>query len=234
MRWIASLFLLLAVAAPAHADERRFMLSGFDRVRIEGPFEVEIVAGRSAGATAIGEPRALDGVNVRLAGSTLVITPSVNAWGGDPRSPRSVPKIAVTAVNLRAVHVVGGARVSVDRLSGQRVDVGLMGAGSLDVYAVEGDRFTAAVAGTGRLRLAGRVLAATIDSTGAAEIEAADLSAGTLTVTSQSAGDSHFRARNAARITAQGGGTVTVTGAAKCNVSGSGRVLCGAESEARP
>lgn len=232
MRRIVPLCLLLALAAPAHAGERRFMLSGFDRVRVDGPFEVTVTSGQSPGAVAVGDTRALDGVSVRLNGTTLVISPGVNAWGGDPRAPRSYAAIRITAAALRGVMVTGSGKVSVDRLSGQRIEIGLTGAGALDVYQVEGDRLSATVLGTGRLRLAGRVLDASFQTSGAPEVEATDLSAGTLTVNAQSAGNASFRARSAARVTALGQGSISVAGNAKCTVSGPGPVKCGAMADA--
>ena len=37
--------LLLLAAAPASAEERTYMIAGFDRVRVDGPFSVTVVAG---------------------------------------------------------------------------------------------------------------------------------------------------------------------------------------------
>ncbi|MBM3929048.1 MAG: DUF2807 domain-containing protein, partial [Sphingomonadales bacterium] len=49
--------ILLASAGPAHADERRYMLTDFDAVRIEGPYEVRVNTGGTPGAVATGSGR---------------------------------------------------------------------------------------------------------------------------------------------------------------------------------
>ncbi|WP_326525319.1 head GIN domain-containing protein [Sphingomonas sp.] len=218
---------LLSLAAPARADERRILLSAFDRIRVDGPFEVTVTTGKGAGATAIGDTRALDGVSVRLQGSTLIVGPSVNGWGGYPGTARTRPRVVVTVPALRAAAVVGGGRLSVDRMAGQRVELNLTGAGTLDVARAEADRVDGTLIGTGRMTLAGKAMRATFQSNGAGGIDAAGLDARDLTVNWQSAGDGSFTARETAEVMAMGQGAITVAGGPACTVKGSGPVTCG-------
>ncbi|MGK6319181.1 head GIN domain-containing protein [Sphingomonas sp. DT-204] len=218
---------LVLLAAPAAADERSFMLSGFERVRVEGPFEVEVTTGRSAAARAEGDRRALDAVRVEVEGSTLVVAPNVNGWGGYPGATRAMPKVTVTVPMLRAAAVAGGGRLSVTSMSGQRVALSLTGAGTIRVGEIDTDQLSASLIGTGALAVAGRAHDARFQTSGAGTIDAEGLSAGTLTVAAQSAGDSSFTARNTATIAALGNGTVRVSGPATCTVSGAAPVLCG-------
>ena len=220
---------LLALAAPAHADERRFMLSGFDRIRVDGPFEVTVVAGATSGAVAAGVGRALDTVNVRVQGTTLVVSPSVNAWGGYPGAARSTPRVTVTVAALRSAAVVGGGRVTVARMRGARVELTLTGSGTLTVADAQADRIDATLIGTGKLNVAGSTLQGRFESSGAGAIDAERLSAAALTVRWQSDGDGRFTARTTAEVYATGQGAVTVAGTPSCTVSGSGPVICGAK-----
>lgn len=64
--------LLLLVGAAAPGDERVVMVTGFDRLRIDGPFAVEVAPG-SPGVTIAGDRAALDRVAVRVEAGTLVI-----------------------------------------------------------------------------------------------------------------------------------------------------------------
>ena len=221
-----ALLLPLLIAGPAQADERRYMLSGFERVRIEGPFIVTVTPG-SAGARTTGEPRSLDTVTVRVDGTTLVIAPSVNAWGGYPGAARTVPAVVVTAPSLRAVAVIGGAKVSVARLDGQRVNVSLSGSRTLDGGRIAADRVIATVIGNGAMTLAGRALYGRFQTNGAGTIDAGKLEVGALSVNAQSAGDSTFAARDTADVVALGQGRVTVLGSPACKVAGTAPVVCG-------
>ena len=217
---------LSALASPAHAEERRFMLTGFDRIRVEGPFEVTVVSG-SAGAVATGDARALDSVNVRVQGTTLIVSASVNAWGGYPGAVRAAPRVTVTASALRSAILVGGGRLTIGRLVGQRVDLTLTGSGTLDVAGIRADRVAATLNGTGRVRLAGTALQGRFQASGAGEFDGQALSIAALSVTWQSDGEGRFAARDTADIRALGQGGVTVDGAPACTVSGGGPVVCG-------
>lgn len=224
---------LLFVAAPAQADERSFLLTGFDRIRVEGPFQVEVTTGGSAGASAEGDVHALNSVNVRVNGTTLVITRGIATSDGYPDAVRTLPKLTVSTPQLRGLVLGGGGHVTVSRMAAQRVDLSLTGAGSIDVGEVDADQLNATLAGTGALNLAGRALDARFRSDGAGSIDAEGLSVGTLTVNAQSAGDSSFTARTTATITALGSGTVRVGGTATCSVQGASPVECAGKRAAQ-
>lgn len=227
MMFRAAPLLLVLFAVPAHADERRYMLSGFDRIRVDGPFVVTVVAGTSAGAVAAGETRSLDSVNVRVQGTTLIVSPSVNAWGGYPGAAKSVPRVIVTAAALRSAAVIGGGRLTIDRMRGSRIDLTLTGAGELTVADARADRIDTTLIGTGKVTLAGSALQGRFQSNGAGAIDAGGLSVAALTVNWQSAGDGRFAARNTAEVYAAGQGAVAVAGEPACTVNGAGPVICG-------
>jgi hypothetical protein len=223
---IAPLALLL-IASPAAADEKTFMISGFDRVRVEGPFTVRVTTGTSPKARTVGDARALDGVTVRVSGRTLVVTASVNAWGGYPGGKRETPTVEITAASLRSASVVGGGSLTIDRMTGQRIDLSLAGAGSLSVGKIDADRLSGIMIGTGALTVGGTALDARFEVNGAGTLDAGKLVASALIVNAQGSGDGQFAARNTAEIVASGQGSITVTGDPTCTVRGSAPVTCG-------
>ncbi|MHA6721970.1 GIN domain-containing protein [Sphingomonas sp. RS2018] len=222
------LFALAASAAvPAAAEERRFMFAGFDRIRVEGPFEVTVVRG-SPDVVAVGDTLALDRVSVRADGRTLVVTAGINGWGGFPGDAKPAPVVRISAAELRSIVVLGGGRVTVDRLSGQRVDAAVSGAGSLSVADVRADRFEGGVIGNGTLTLTGRALGARFQLSGGGSVDATALSATALTVLTQGTATGRFTATATADITADGQGSVDVAGTPACKVRGTAVIRCGA------
>ncbi|URW75635.1 DUF2807 domain-containing protein [Sphingomonas donggukensis] len=219
---------LVLTAAPARADERSYMFSDFDRIRVEGPFEVIVGDAPSASVSAEGDARALDRLAVRVDGRTLVISPGVNGWGGYPGAAKTLPVVRVRGPMLRAATVLGNGRMTIDRLSGQRVDVGVSGAGSLTVAAIRADLVEATVIGSGALTVGGQALRARFRSNGPATIDAGALDVSALTVAAQGSGDGRYAARDTANIAADGQGSVTVAGTPSCTVRGSAPVSCGA------
>ncbi|WP_448503067.1 GIN domain-containing protein [Sphingomonas sp.] len=218
-------FLMLPVSASA--DERRIMLTAFDSIRVEGPFEVEVTTDGSTGARVSGDRRALDSVDLRVEDRVLVVTGSQNGWGGWPDARQAPARITATAPAIRRATVVGSSRVALDRLSGQNVGLSISGSGVIAVRDVRADELEAVVTGTGKLALQGNVARASFLSNGVNSIDAAGLTVRDLTVQSESAGEASFAASETATVTALGIGPITVTGPAACTISGPGPVRCG-------
>jgi len=229
---VRSLIALVLAGMPvaAHADERSYMLTDFDRIRVEGPFTVRVTTGPGARGRAVGEQRALDEVNVRVLNRTLVVTRGVNGWGGFPRDAKTVPTIDVSVPMLRSAAVFGDGALTVDRMAGQRIELAVSGAGALSVGAIAADRVDGMLIGSGTMTIAGRALDARFRSSGSGALDASALSAGALTVVAQGSGAARFAARETAKVTATGQGSVRVAGTPACTVSGTAHVECGAPS----
>lgn len=75
---------VLCLAAPAAAATRSYTVTSFDRVRVDGPYSVQLSTGRSPFARASGSAQALDGLSLRVEGRTLVIRRNTSVWGGYP------------------------------------------------------------------------------------------------------------------------------------------------------
>lgn len=215
---------LLALTAAAPGDERSFMVGSFERLRVEGPFEVEVVTGAPR-AVAIGDRVALDQVTVRSSGGTLVVIAGPLAWAGRKRAT-TLPRVRVSVPALRGVTLNGGAQVRVAEMRGARVELLLTGGGSLDVGGIRADDLTASLTGTGAMTLAGTVTRARIRNYGAGSIDAGALTAGDANLTSESSGDIRINARYTARATALGSGGISITGKPECTLRGPGPMAC--------
>ncbi|UUL84319.1 GIN domain-containing protein [Sphingomonas qomolangmaensis] len=227
IRILLAAALLSTLPAPAHAEDRRVMVTGFDSIRVEGPFDVELRTGGATGATISGEARALDGVAVRVEDRVLVISANPNSWGGWPDARAATPRIVATAPAIRSATLVGNGRLAIDRMASQQVTIDMSGSGTLRVAAIAADEFRATLTGAGSLEVRGTTARARFASNGANRIDAASLAVRDLTVLSQSPSESSFSASETANITAVGLGQVTVSGKAACTVAGPGPVLCG-------
>lgn len=213
--------LLLTAAAPA--QERGFMVGSFERLRVDGPFEVEVVTGPPR-AVATGDRVALDQVTVRVNGDTLVVSAGPLAWAG--RRGTTLPRLRVSVPALRGATLNGGARVRVAEMRGGRVELMLAGAGSLDVGGIKADDLIVSLTGTGVITLAGTAARVRMRNYGAGSIDAAALTAGDANLTSESAGTIRIDARYTARATALGSGGISITGKPECILRGPGPMEC--------
>src|SRR5215212_1252617 len=85
MRTLLSAALLaLTLAVPASAATRNFGVSGFEKIRVDGPFKVRLSTGVAPFAQASGSAAALDRVSLEVRGNTLVVQTSASSWGGYP------------------------------------------------------------------------------------------------------------------------------------------------------
>lgn len=225
MRALALLLPLLLIGATA-PDERSFLVSRFERLRIDGPFEVEVTGSGSPRASAEGERRALGRLAIRVEGSTLIVSAGAEGWNAVGGERLETPRVRISAPDLRAIAINGGGRVRVTGMEAARIDLSVNGAGTLDVSGVEAGDLNAILTGTGAMSLSGTAQRVRLRSNGAGSIDAGALTAGDATIVAESSGDTRAAARYNARVFALGGGTVSVGGTAECAVSGGGPVEC--------
>ncbi len=226
MRWLAPIALLLA-ASPALAAERTYSVGSYDRLRVDGPFEVHIVAGGSPRASAKGSDAMLSRLDLHVEGTTLTVRLGPGGWGETPKAAASRTPMVVT---LSTILLSAGAQVTASKVSAQRLELAVNGAGTLAVEGVQADQLNAMLTGTGTIRLSGRANRARLASSGAGTIDAAALTVSELTVHVDGTGETRANARYTAQVTTTGLGKVTVLGTAKCTVKAlaDGPVVCGA------
>lgn len=221
--------LLAVVAAPAAAAERRYPVTDFDRIQVEGPYKVALRTGLSSGAAATGSPQALDRVKIEVQGRTLRIRPNRSAWGGYPGAATGPVTIQATTRDLSHVIVGGSGSLDIDRVKGLRLDLSVVGASHLAVASVDADNLLVGLVGSGRITLAGkaRQLRATVQGSG--DFDGRSLSADDAQLTADTAGGVAVRAVRTAKVNARGLGDVEILGSPACTVEalGAGTVVCG-------
>ncbi|TPG15645.1 GIN domain-containing protein [Sphingomonas oligophenolica] len=220
---------LSCATATASAADRPIYIGSFDRVRVQGPFEVRIVNG-SPGATLSGDRRVIEGVEVRVDGSTLTIRNGFGQWGEQPRASTTQP-VVVTLRTRNVVHatVIGAGRLTIPRMKATRVELAVTGAGVIIAGGIDADQANATVIGGGAITLAGRATSTRLIANGPATIDAGALAAGDATVRVDGPGEVKANARFTATVDNLGLGQVTVAGHPKCSVKANagGPVTCG-------
>ncbi|HYG47077.1 MAG TPA: head GIN domain-containing protein [Allosphingosinicella sp.] len=222
---------IAAAASPAAAAaaERRYSVTDFDRVQVDGPYRVTLRTGLASGATAEGSQQALDHVSVEVQGGILRVRRNRSAWGGYPGEAAGPVTVALTTRDLRSAAVIGSGSLEVDKVRGLRADLSVSGSGRLGVAAVDADNLIVGLLGGGRITLAGRArqLRATIQGSG--DLAASGLRAEDAQITSDTAGNVAVAAARTARVTATGPGDVEIIGTPSCTVEakGLGQVRCG-------
>lgn len=221
--------LAFAAAVPAGAAERRYSVTDFDRVQVDGPFQVIVTTGLASGASAEGSAESIERISVEVLGSTLRVRANRSGWGGYPGERAGPVRIALTTRELRAAAVVGSASLDVDRAKGLRVDLSVNGSGRLAVAGVDSDNLVVGLLGGGRITLAGRTkqLKATIQGSG--DLAAAGLSADDAQISSDTAGTVTVAVARTVKLRSTGSGDVEIIGTPSCTLEGqgTGNVVCG-------
>ncbi|MBW8841977.1 MAG: DUF2807 domain-containing protein [Sphingomonadales bacterium] len=103
---------LIALAAPAHAADRSYVVTNFDRIRVDGPFAVKVEIGTGgAAASATGDDRALGNLDISVNGATLTVRKGSQGWDEQGRTSGPPPVITVRTPAVRGAIVVGGAHL---------------------------------------------------------------------------------------------------------------------------
>lgn len=152
------LALMAVVSIPSDAygaATRNFGVSGYDRIRIDAPYEVRLTTGIAPFARAKADRNsALDSVTLRVDGRTLIIS-KTNSWGGDAGNDGPVV-IELGTHDLSTVWLNGAGTLQVDKVRSMAFDLSVTGAGSAQVDAVDTDQLKVGITGSGSVRLTGR------------------------------------------------------------------------------
>lgn len=226
---------ILAAALPAHAADRPYPVSDFDRLVVEGPYRVHLVVGRATTARAHGTRDGLDRTSIESNGTTLRIRPQRNTWGANAGGDPGPVTIELTTRSLRSARLVGPATLEVEGAGGLNVEFMVEGSGTLRATRVAADALSLGLLGAGTLEIAGTAKTLRGQFQGTGSIAAATLAADAATITSNTAGTVALQVNGRAEITAYGLGTVAVSGHPACVLTGTAaaQVNCGGTSNQR-
>jgi hypothetical protein len=226
---LAALAAAIAAAPASALADRRYTVTSFDRIQVEGPFAVSVVTGKASSARAVGSPQATDRVSIEVQGRTLKIRPNKSAWGGYPGEGAGPVEIELTTHELRGATVLGSGSLGIDKAKAMHFDIAVSGSGRVEVGAMEADDLVLDLLGSGKISLGGRArtLRATIQGSG--DLDAAELKAEDAQIAADTSGSINLGVRRSAKIESTGHGDTVIVGSPACTVEtrGFGRVSCG-------
>jgi hypothetical protein len=215
--------------AKAHGQggERSYEVGAFQRVSLAGPHDVVVTVGGAPSVRAVGDPEALERLEVRIANGELILgnrNRSGFSWG----SNRHKATIYVTAPSLTAAAVAGSGDMKVDKVEGERFEAAISGSGDLALAALKVGDASFSIAGSGGLQAAGESRKARVSIAGSGGIKAPSFSTEELEVSIAGSGSVALRATGTAAINILGSGSADIAGGAKCQVTkmGSGSARC--------
>lgn len=216
MRICLPLLLALAVSAPSAAATRNFGVSGFDRVRIDGPYRVTLTTGVPPFANASGSQSALDAVSIDVQGRTLVVHVSRSAWGGYPDKDSGPVAINIGTHDLSAAYLNGAGSLQIDRVKSLAFELSAQGSGVATIGDADVDQLLVGVVGSASATVAGR--AGTLKATvrGISSLDASNLVIKDATISADGAATVKANITNAAKIDGTGPATFVLTGDPAC------------------
>jgi len=216
----------LPASTAAPAAQRNYSVNSFDRIRVDGPYEVHLRTNVAPYARALGSAAALDAVSVDVEGRTLVIRPGTGGWGGYSGEARGPVTIEVGTHDLSTAWLNGSGTLVIDRVRGLSFDLAIQGSGSARIDAADVDQFKFGVSGAGSARLAGRAARFTAIVRGTSSLDAEGLLVKDATIGAEGPSIVRATVSNAAKVDARGLAAVTLGGRPACtlNVQGSATV----------
>jgi hypothetical protein len=216
MRILVPALAIAAVAAPASAADRNFTITGFTKIRVDGPYQVTLTTDKAPFARASGDSSALNGVAIEVQGSTLVIHPDRSSWGGFPGDAHKPARIFLGTHELTAAWVNGAGSLAISRARGLSFDLALDGPGSVSIATMDVDQLRVRLAGAAVATLAGRAARVTAQLQGSSTLDAGSLAAKDALVTAEGPASAKLAVANSAKVEASGTAAVQLSGKPAC------------------
>ncbi len=216
------LFALTLTAAPAGADTRNFGVSGFNKVRVDGPFKVRLTTGVAPFAQATGSARAIDRVALDVRGQTLIVHANQSSWGGYSGENVGPVEIAIGTHDLSAAALNGSGSLDINAVKGLAFDLSVQGSGGAAITETDVDQLRVNVIGTASASLGGRAGKMTAIVRGISSLDAAGLTVKDATIGAEGAATVKATVTNEVTIDGAGTATITLTGDPSCTVRAHG------------
>lgn len=215
----AAIFLL---AGPAGAATRNFGVTGFEKVRVEGPYKVVLTTGVAPFARATGSAAALDRIAIEVRGNVLVVHSNLSSWGGYPGKDAGTVQIDIGTHDLRSAWLSGAGTLAINRVEGLSFDLSSQGSGSVTVGQADVDQLNISVVGTSSAVLAGRAGKVTAVVRGISSLDASGLAAKDATIGAEGAATIKANVSDAVTIDANGPVSITLGGRPACTLRANG------------
>jgi hypothetical protein len=212
----------LPATAAAPVAQRNYSVTSFDRIRVDGPYEVRLKTNVAPFARASGSQASLDGVSVRVEGRTLIVRPSSGGWGGYPGENRGPVTIEVGTHDLGTAWLNGAGTLIIDKIKGLGFDLAIQGSGSARIDSVDIDQLKLGISGAGSTRIAGRAANMTATVRGTSSLDAEGLTVKDAVIGAEGPAIVRATVTNAAKVDALGLAAVTLAGKPACTVNAKG------------
>jgi len=233
MRLSLLAFTAFSLAAPASAATRNFGIQDFDRIRVTGPFKVQLVTGVPPFAKATGSNDAIDGVSIEVQGRTLIVRRDSSNWSSFPGQNSGPVTISIGTHDLSAASLNGSGLLSIDHVKAPSFELDVDGAGSASVESIAVDTLKVGISGSGSATISGSAPQLTANLLGASTFDGSALTAKDATIGAQGTAMVKLTATDAVKIDAEGPATLTFGGNPACTLRSQGPAdVTGCRSEA--
>jgi len=217
-------------------------LAHFERIQVNGDFEVQVDTGRDASALIEADENLLDHIVTHISGDKLII----EARNGNCLKPSNPIEITVTAPALTemvlngsgylycygletdelVIRLEGSGQVGCQQLKASSVEYALEGSGEIN-SSVTTENLAASIEGSGEIRLNGEALSTDLRITGSGRIEAGQLNTDACVAYISGSGTIDTDVNDALDVTIIGSGILYYSGnpAVESYISGSGKVV---------
>ena len=219
----AALAALLLAAAPAQAAERSYSVTSFDRIRVDGPYQVTLKTDVAPFARASGSQASLDAVSIKVEGRTLIVRANASAgWGGYPGEGRGPVTITLGTHELSTAWVNGAGALFIDRVKGLSFDLAIQGAGTMRIDSADVDQLRVGLSGSASTRLAGRAAKMTATVRGTSSLDAETLAVKDAVIGAEGPALVRASVSGTAKVDALGLASVALAGGPSCTLKTQG------------
>ncbi|MEA3081448.1 MAG: hypothetical protein QOD54_1116 [Sphingomonadales bacterium] len=209
---------LASLTAPASAATRNFGITGFTKIRVDGPYKVTLASGVAPFARATGPGPALDRLTVEVRGDTLVVQANKSGWGGYPGQNPGPVEVRVGTHELSNAWVNGAGALLIDRVGGLSFALSVQGSGRAEIASADADQLNVSLVGTASAKLGGRAKKLTALVRGISALDATDLAATDASIGTEGAATIDAKVTDEATIDSSGPATIRLTGRPTCTL----------------
>jgi hypothetical protein len=197
-------------------------LGAFTKLRIDGPFDVQLAQAGSDQATVMADDNIEPLVETVVEGDTLVLRMKRDAGF----TTRLSPHVRLDARALQAVWVNGSGDLSADRFKGDSLSLTVSGSGDVQFGLVELKTLNVSVSGSGDVQIAGRADQQSWTVSGSGDVDARSLNGRSTKVDINGSGDVSLGVSEQLDAQLSGSGDLSYAGRPQLrqSVSGSGEI----------
>lgn len=218
---------LAALADPAGAATRNFGITGFTKIRVDGPYKVTLASGIAPFARATGPGPALDRLTVEVRGDTLVVQANKSGWGGYPGENPGPVEVSVGTHELSNAWVNGAGALLIDRVKGLSFALSVQGSGRAEIASADADQLNVSLVGTASAKVTGKAKKLTALVRGISALDAAGLTATDASIGTEGAATVDANVTDEATVDSSGPATIRLIGRPTCTLRTGGSATVG-------